>query len=186
MTLSNQQRAALRYLAAGNEPSEVASILRGVTVKRLKIWSEDHEFMDALKNLQGDIDAEMTDLLVHGEEQAVYTLLKVMEDACTVTKAGMIPDYKTRMVAAVQFLDRRGNRGKVASVHHVDHDIGALSAAWLSDPGVRDWLDTDGQDVKKALSALPPEDTEEADYEIVSGSGSASTEQDQGAGERSS
>ena len=62
--MSNQQRAALRYLAAGYPPSQVSQKLRGVSLKRLKTWLKDPEFIAAIAAANDSIDTEMHDLLV--------------------------------------------------------------------------------------------------------------------------
>ena len=178
-SLSALQKAVVRQLAGGFTPPEIAKLLR-VSSKQIRTWLEDLSFADEVERTVANHDAAMQDYLIYGEEIAVSTALSVMQGA--VDYKGNV-DYKTRLQAAIEFLNRSGKRG--APVQATENKNLTLTgnmdnalATALRDPGVRDWLDKEPDVLKslmtgttevplaapKPLSPIPPD----SDFEIIS------------------
>lgn len=140
--LSPQKQLAARLLAGGRSISDVA---RRTGIGRVSIhrWLKDEAFLAVMQSMVDDHDAAIREFLLYGEEKAVETLFEVMDKA--MDSKGK-PDYRTRMEAAIQFLDRRGSRGKPIdqqeikqlTLHGTSRDT-AIAA--LSDPTLRAWID---------------------------------------------
>lgn len=140
--LSPQKQLAARLLAGGRSPTDVA---RRLGIGRVSIyrWLKDDEFTAAIEAMVHDHDAAIREFLLYGEEKAVETLFEVMDKA--VDGKGK-PDYRTRMEAAIQFLDRRGGRGKPVDQQEIKQltlsgTTRDTAIAALSDPTLRAWLD---------------------------------------------
>lgn len=174
------QRAVIRQLAAGFSPAEIARLLR-VSSRQIRAWLADPAFAAEVERTVASHDAAMQDLLIYGEEVAVTTALMVMQDA--VDGRGKI-DYKTRLQAALEFLNRKGQRGapvqsqEVKQLTLTGNMNDALSQA-LRDPGVRDWLDKEPDVLKALVSGEPsaaqphevpsPVELPSSDFEILDG-----------------
>lgn len=186
---SARQRAVIRHLAAGLTPLEVADLVRGVTPAKIKRWFRSRAFKDAVRGAATH-EGAIEDFLSYGEEVAVLTAIEVMSNA--VDGKGR-PDYKTRLEAAIELLNRKGQRGMPVQstetkqlVVHGDMNK-ALDQA-LRDPGVKAWLDTQPATVGRLTKMIEethqiaapagdtgdrggeaPESLSPVDFEIVEG-----------------
>lgn len=154
MALSPTQLLAVQYLAGGESPAAVAARLR---IKRgeLKKWELTGEFARALAEAVIEHQALVSAALLEGEKRAAEVLVAALS---AETKDGR-PYWPIRMGAAVELLDRAGERGKavekqMVSAHVVQGNVGDAVAQALKDPGVRAWLDDHPEMKAKVLPRI--------------------------------
>lgn len=139
--LSPAQHLAIRYLAGGSTPGEVAEKLR-MSPATITGWRQLPLFKKELSVAVAEHSDLVTAVLLHGERKAAETLIGALHAETPQGK----PHWLVRVDAAKSLLDRSGKRGKaidrqqVAVADVTNGDMGKEIVAALRDPGVRAWL----------------------------------------------
>ncbi len=144
MALTPIQHLAVKYLAAGWSVPKTAAELK-LPPGSVRKWHNEPLFLEALRAATVEHAELIEAMLLVGEREAAKTMI----DALSAQTKNGEPAWQIRVTAAMNLLDRKGNRGKaidrqqVASVNteiKATGDVeGALRNA-LRDPGVRAWL----------------------------------------------
>jgi len=151
-----RDRKAARLLAAGLSYEEVAQQvgLASHTIAN-KFHTEPH-FVKMVEKYAHKFEENLEERIIEGlteaEEEAVDTMRDLMTDA---------QSEEVRFKAAESILDRAGKRGKAAETKQIatlnlNEPLEKALASALSDPGVKQFLDSHPDLVKK-LEAPKPE-----------------------------
>ena len=150
-----KQRIVAQLLAAGFSQGEVQRCVR-VAPRTIRDWKANAPgFAAYVEHLAANQSVALASLLAQGEELAVVTALEVMQHA--ETDKGK-PDYRLRLSAAVEFLNRRGERGMPVARQQIQSTIisgdveDAIKTA-LRDPGVKAWL-SNNPEAREALGTI--------------------------------
>lgn len=164
MSLTPIQHLAIRYLAAGWSMPKTAAELK-LEVGVVRRWHRDVSFIDGLRaatQAHGDM---IEAVLLAGEREAAVTMIAAMG----AEKKPGIPDWNTRLTAAMSLMDRAGKRGKAIDKQQIAQVVTNVKAPEeiehalrnaLRDPGVREWLRESGAVAALLSGTGEPEEAE--------------------------
>lgn len=142
MRLTPIQRLVARRLGGGEGPVEVARLMK-FDVSNIHRWyKEVPGFLEAVELATQEHEAVVTALLVAGETRASETLLSALEATTTEGE----PNWRIRVQAAVNLLDRAGQRGAPIARQQIQANVNSNAVVQttlvsaLRDPTVRAWL----------------------------------------------
>lgn len=148
--LTPQQYLAAKMLGAGTPVKEAAEKVH-VTSSRVSAWKKLPQFTRVMARATVDQEGIMRMMLLDGEHRAAAVLFDALD---AVSPTGN-PLWNVRLTAATELLDRAGIRGKVAARSIVGitpiGDVDQAVRSALSDPGVRDWINSSPKLLSRVL-----------------------------------